>query len=382
MASPGIDTNSTTAVSSNEEQQEGSFSPSTASCELRIQKLEEELCNLRRRLVSQELVIQELCGIGVQWKRVQPSDEAREEVDSVPSPRVVRSAVVAIAEELAAKRKRSKYVVYASLGVAAVLSGVIARILYTQWQYSSRLEHLYDALVAEGAALPPLEELTPSSIFPASPVLSANDAATAPVWILFAAVRWMLNQVFLAAASVVDRLLRTIVWILVAVAVGYGVLRRMKPDSEEDVTESEGTAEVSPSESTTATSERSTKREELELKVSEFSRRRSVEERSSATLQRRLTDPSCSTFGNSTNYGDGLEEVAVRPADVDGRVQRRYTDPSRIQQANREAALRNVEVEQEEQDARRRRAAMRYPFGWQPAAFRLQGCPWYGQGAY
>ncbi|KAF4711246.1 Ceramide synthase 6, partial [Perkinsus olseni] len=126
MSSTGIDTNST-AVSSNEEQQEESFSPSAASCELRIQKLEEELRNLHRRLVSQELVIQELCGIGVQWKRAQPSDEAREEVDSEPSPRVVRSAVVAIAEELAAKRKRSQYVVYASLGVAAVLSGVIAR---------------------------------------------------------------------------------------------------------------------------------------------------------------------------------------------------------------------------------------------------------------
>ncbi|KAF4698322.1 Ceramide synthase 6, partial [Perkinsus olseni] len=104
MSSPGIDADST-AVSSNEGQQEGSSTPSAASCELRIQKLEEELRNLHSRLVSQELVIQELCGIGFQWKRAEPSDEAQEEVDSVPSPRVARSAVVAIAEELAAKRK-------------------------------------------------------------------------------------------------------------------------------------------------------------------------------------------------------------------------------------------------------------------------------------
>lgn len=46
-----------------------------------MKALEKEVESLQRKIVSHEMVIQELCGIGVQWKRTQPSgDDDREKV--------------------------------------------------------------------------------------------------------------------------------------------------------------------------------------------------------------------------------------------------------------------------------------------------------------
>lgn len=85
-------------------------------------------------------------------------------------------------------------------------------------------------------------------------------------------------------------------------------------------------------------------------------------------VQRMLTDSSCEHH-HTTN---------VKPAVQCDEIERRHTDPSVIEHVGEARG----EQEIGEGDRRRRAAVMRYPLGWQPAAFRLQGCPWYGQGTW
>ncbi|KAF4652040.1 Ceramide synthase 6 [Perkinsus chesapeaki] len=338
----------------------------------KIEALEGRIDALQRRVTSQEIVIQELCGIGVQWKRSAGRLDASEQAKTVYTHQELRTAVMSIAEELENKRKRSRYAVYGCLGAVAVLSGVIIRILYAQWQYSSTLINFHTALVDSGASLPPLDELSPSPLLlPASPVLSANEVATAPLWVILSGVRWILQQIVMAAASVVDRLLRAVVWAMLAALLGYSLLRRVRSGGEEDNAEPE--EEQGPVESDKAAEVKS-----LERKVSEYTRQRTIDD-SGRTLQRRMTDPPSVTSDRSINHGEELTGGTY----VADNIKRRYTDPLKLQKPREDEALGNREIGQVEQDeGRRRRAALRYPIGWRPAAFRLQGCPWYGQGAW